>query len=91
MVGTMREIDESHVSAEALGESGRLGYEFYRQVYVSNLKYVSRGCPAYFVRGGVAVKRYERKARERYRPILLVSTWLATCLSRCVEYSLSGV
>ncbi|CAM9963401.1 unnamed protein product [Ectocarpus sp. 6 AP-2014] len=28
----MREIDESHIGAEALEESGRLGYEFYRSI-----------------------------------------------------------
>lgn len=27
----MREIDEKHIRAEAMEESGRLGYEFYRQ------------------------------------------------------------
>lgn len=33
LCGTMREIDESHIGAEALEESGRLGYEFYRRVF----------------------------------------------------------
>lgn len=38
----MREIDERHVSAEALDESGLLGYEFYRQVTRECLNWLRR-------------------------------------------------
>lgn len=31
----MRELDDKHLSAEAMDESGRLGYEFYRQEILS--------------------------------------------------------
>lgn len=36
--GAMREIDEKYVSAEAMDESGRLGYEFYRQEFLSSFE-----------------------------------------------------
>lgn len=32
--GKMREIDENYVCAEAMEESGRIGYEFYRSRHV---------------------------------------------------------
>lgn len=35
----MREIDEKYVSAEAMDESGRLGYEFYRQEFISSFEF----------------------------------------------------
>ena len=50
-VGIMREINASYISDEALNESGRLGYEFYRQVWrclrqVSYIHFAMRGCSA---------------------------------------------
>lgn len=42
----MRDIDEGHISAEDLSESGRLGYEFYRQVVAKLKRYVRTGLVA---------------------------------------------